>query len=56
MPKETFGRRTVSVSNELTLVMDAIRGVRLLTKEWIDSYGLDADIPHTISALLVLLH
>jgi hypothetical protein len=49
-------KKTVSVSNELTLVMDAVRGVRLLTKAWIDSYGLDADIPHTISALLVLLH
>ena len=49
-------KKTVSVSNELTIVMDAVRGVRLLTKAWIDSYGLDLDIPHTISALLVLLH
>ena len=35
--------------------MDSIRGVRSLTKQWIDSFGMDQDVPHQVSALLVLL-
>ncbi len=48
-------RKTVSLSNELHVIMDSIRGVRSLTKQWIDSFGMDADIPQQVSALLVVL-
>jgi len=49
-------KRTVSVSNELHLTMDAILGVRRLTRMWIDNCGLDIDdVPEAISALLVIL-
>jgi hypothetical protein len=48
-------RKSVSLSNELHLMKDSIRGVRSLTKQWIDSFGMDADIPHQVSALLVVL-
>ena len=45
-------RKTISLSNELHVIMDSIRGVRSLTKQWIDSFGMDADIPQQVSALL----
>jgi hypothetical protein len=55
MRKGTFGRKTVSLSNELHLVMDSIRGVRSLTRQWIDSFGMDQEVPEQISSLLVIL-
>jgi hypothetical protein len=48
-------RKTVSLSCELHLMMDAIKGVRSLTKQWVDSFGMDTDLPHQISALLALI-
>jgi hypothetical protein len=51
-----MAKRIVSLSNELSVLMDALRGLRLLTHQWIESFGLDPDIPHTIAALLVVLH
>ncbi len=48
-------KKGVSLSNELHVLMDSIRGVRSLTKQWIDSFGMDADIPQQVSSLLVVL-
>ena len=53
--RKTASRKSVSLSNELHVIMDSIRGVRSLTKQWIDSFGMDADIPQQVSALLVVL-
>ena len=50
-----MAKKSVSLSNELHLLMDSLRGVRSLTKQWTDSFGMDADIPHHVSALLVIL-
>lgn len=50
-----MSRRAVSLSNEVQLVMDAIRGVHGLTRKFIESYGMETDLPETISALLVVL-
>ena len=51
-----MAKRIVSLSNELSVLMGALRGLRLLVQHWIESFGMDADIPHTIAALLVVLH
>jgi len=49
-------KKRVSLSNELTLLMDATRGVHGLTRRWIESYGmLDAEAPDAISAMLVVI-
>jgi hypothetical protein len=48
-------RKTISLSNELQLLLDATQGVRSLVQRWIDSFGMEAQIPEQISALLVLL-
>lgn len=50
-----MSRRAISLSNELHLLMDSIHGVRSLTKQWIDSFGLDHDLPRSIFSLLVVL-
>lgn len=48
--------KTVSLSNELHLMMSAIEGVHRLTRHWIDNFGMDLDdVPESISALLVVL-
>jgi hypothetical protein len=54
--KKTVSAKSVSLSNELTLMMDAIRGVHALTRKFIDSYGMETELPESISALLVVLH
>ncbi len=51
MPK----RKRVSLSSELHLTMDAISGVRSLTKQWIDSFGMDTRLPDQIRALLAVV-
>ena len=51
MPK----RKRVSLSSELHLTMDAINGVRSLTKQWIDSFGMDSRLPDQIRALLAIV-
>jgi len=48
-------RKSVSLSCELHLMMDAIKGVRSLTKQWIDSFGMDRELPHQIQALLAII-
>ena len=49
-------KKTVSLSNELTLMMDAVGGVHRLTRHWIENYGLDVDeVPEAISAMLAIL-
>lgn len=35
--------------------MDATRGVHAITRKFIESYGMEKELPETISALLVLL-
>jgi hypothetical protein len=50
-----LAKRAVSLSNEVQLVMDAVRGVHALTRKFIDSYGMETELPETISALLVVL-
>ena len=45
----------VNLSNELHLLMDSICGVHSLTRRWIDSFGMDAEIPQQVSSLLVVL-
>jgi hypothetical protein len=49
-------KKTLSLSNELRLVMDAARGVQQLTHHWIDSYGTDdLETPAGIAAMLAVL-
>ena len=49
-------RKRISLSNELTVIMDATRGIHGLTRRWIEAYGmLDAEAPDAISALLVVV-
>jgi hypothetical protein len=48
--------KTVSLSNELHLTMDVLRGALRLTQVWIDNHGIGVDdLPHGISAMLVVL-
>jgi hypothetical protein len=35
--------------------VDAVRGVHALTRKLIEGYGIESDLPETISALLVLM-
>lgn len=47
--------KTVSLSDELHLMMSAIRGAHCLTRHWIENYGMDLDeIPDAVAALLVI--
>jgi hypothetical protein len=49
-------KKTLSLSNELTLMIDALGGVHCLTRHWIENYGMDEhDVPESIGALLVVL-
>ena len=50
-----MARRAVSLSNEVQLVMDALRGVHAITRKFIEGYGMETELPETIAALLVLL-
>lgn len=47
--------KTVSLSSELHLMMESIRGVHSLTRRWIESFGMDVGVPDQIAALLVVL-
>lgn len=48
-------RKSVSLSNELHVLMDSMGGLHSLTRQWIDSFGQEAHIPDQIYALLTLL-
>jgi hypothetical protein len=48
-------RKTVSVSSELQLLIDGARGVHALTRRFIDSFGMETELPESISALLVIM-
>jgi hypothetical protein len=50
-----LAQRAVSLSNEVQLVVDAIRGVHALTQKFIEPYGTEKELPETISALLVIV-
>jgi hypothetical protein len=50
-----MAKRVISLSNELQLLMEGIRGVHSLTCKFIDSYGMETALPENISALLVVL-
>jgi hypothetical protein len=54
-PKKSIDGKSVSLSNELHLLMDSLRGVHSLTKQWIASFGHDPLVPDQISALLTVL-
>jgi hypothetical protein len=47
--------KKISISNELHVVMDAIGGLHSLTRQWIDSFGQEPQIPDQVYALLTLL-
>jgi len=48
-------RKTVSLSSEVQLVIEATRGVHALTRRFIESYGMETELPESIAALLVVL-
>jgi hypothetical protein len=48
-------KRNVSLSNELHVIMDSIRGVHSLTRQWIESFGHDPLLPNQVAALLSVL-
>jgi hypothetical protein len=51
-----MSRKTLSLSNELSLMIDALGGVHRLTRHWIENYGMDLDdVPQSIGSLLVIL-
>jgi hypothetical protein len=53
--KKSIDRKSVSLSNELHILMDSLRGVHSLTRQWIDSFGDDPLVPDQISAFLTVL-
>lgn len=49
------GRKRVSFSNELHVLIESIGGLHALTRQWIDSFGQDLHTPDQVYALLTLL-
>jgi hypothetical protein len=47
--------KRVSLSNELHVLMDSLRGVHSLTRQWIDSFGNEPQLPDQVYAVLTLL-
>ena len=54
-PKKIIDGKSVSLSNELHLLMDSLRGVHSLIRQWVASFGHDPRVPDQISALLTVL-
>ena len=48
-------KRVISISSELQLLIENVRGVYALNRRFIESFGMETDLPENISALLAIL-
>ena len=48
-------KRVISLSSELQLLLEGVRGVYLLNRRFIESFGMETELPESVSALLAIL-
>jgi hypothetical protein len=50
-----MAKRVISISSELQLLLEGVQGVYLLNRRFIESFGMEEELPESISALLAIL-